>query len=593
MSHTTVPQKQFKVDEVRQDFPIFFDSDDKMSHEMPIIHLNNAATTHKPFSVINAVSKFYQKDNANVHRASQLLSASATEDFEAARKTVQQFLNARYLEEIIWTKGATESINLVAQSWGKAHLKKGDEILLLVSEHHANILPWQRVAKEVGAVVRSIPVTDDAIPDMQVFASLLNEKTRIVGVGHVSNATGRINPIQKIVTMAHNVNALVLVDGAQAASHFDIDVQVLDCDFYVVSGHKMYGPNGIGMLYGKREHLEAMPPWQVGGGMVSKVSFSEEACFNPLPFKLEAGTPNISAVLGLVEAIHYLQKFDRQSIMAHESQLLFMLYDGLVALPGIRVIGERDNRAGVISFVSDVYHHQDLSLLLSNKGVILRSGHHCAMPLMDCLDLKGTLRVSVAMYTTREDVAAFLQAITEILSLDGSKPTHEVSLGVKRMDKSTQADTIPFKNTFGEDSPAHGLFNELLVCKNWSSRYRDIMRLGKNLPILPEDLRLDEHLIPGCESHVWLIVEYDANLHRINCRSDSDSSVMRGLIALLLSLVDGRPPQTIIEAPIELWFDQLGLMRHLSPTRGNGLRMMLNTIRAKARECLIKNDVPS
>lgn len=586
MNDMIMPHRLFNVEKVREEYPVFFsqaaDMTSCIDNYTSIIHLNNAATTHKPLSVIQAVSDFYRNDNANVHRASQLISAKTTHNFESARCTLQQFLNARYTEEVIWTKGATESINLVAQSWGRAHLTSGDEIVLMASEHHANIVPWQQVAKEVGAVIRVVPVTSDAVLDLQVFSQLLNDKTRLVGIGHVSNATGRINPVERIIAMAHEVGAVVLVDGAQAASHFAIDVQALGCDFYVVSGHKIYGPNGIGVLYGRRELLEKMSPWQTGGGMVSKVSFNEEACFNPLPFKLEAGTPNIAAVLGLAEAVHYLQAFDRQSIIAHETQLLQRLYDGLNALPGIHVIGERDFRAGVISFTSADHHHQDLSLLLSNSGIIIRSGHHCAMPLMESLGLKGTLRVSVAMYTTNEDVERFLQVLKAILleCVDGTNTRPESK-------KSSLSGS--WQKVLAEvENPQ--IVNALLKRHNWSSRYREIMRLGKSLPEFPEALRCEEYLIPGCESQVWLVIEHDERVNTINCYSDSDSGVMRGLIALLLTLVNGKSPQMIMEAPLESWFDQLGLVQHLSPTRGSGLRTMLEAIRIKARQYLIKDD---
>lgn len=390
------------INTLRLDFPILAQT----ANGQPLVYLDNAATTQKPQVVLDALEYYYQSQNANVHRAAHALSGQATQAFEGARAKVANFINAADNAQVIWTRGTTESINLVAYSFGMHSLKAGDEILLSTMEHHANIVPWQQVAAATGAIIKVIPLTADAELDIEAAAGLFSGRTKLLAVSHISNALGMINPIKELITMAKAVGAVTLIDGAQAVGHFPIDVQALDCDFYVFSGHKMFGPTGIGVLYGKRELLEAMPPWQTGGEMIKKVSFARTT-FGELPFKFEAGTPNIAGAIGLGAAIDYLSGLDRAALARHEQALMKQLLVGLSAMPDVRIIGRP--QAGAVSFVIDEVHPQDLATLLDMQGIAVRTGHHCAMPLMQALDLsQGTIRASIAFYNTPDDIASLL-----------------------------------------------------------------------------------------------------------------------------------------------------------------------------------------
>ena len=390
---------------LRRDFPTLA----QIVNGHPLVYLDNAATTQKPQPVLDALNHYYRDTNANVHRASHALSGQATRAFEAARGKVARFINAPAPEQVIWTRGTTEAINLVAYSFGMHHLQAGDEILLSTLEHHANIVPWQQVAAATGAVIRVIPLTADAELDLDAAARLISSRTRLLAVGQVSNALGVINPVKQLIAMAKAVGAVTLIDGAQAVGHMPVDVQSLDCDFYVFSGHKMFAPTGIGVLYGKREWLEKMPPWQTGGEMIKSVSF-EHTTFGELPFKFEAGTPNIAGAIALGAAVDYLSGLDRAALARHEHKLLQQLLTGLAAMPDVQVIGRP--QAGSVSFTIDEVHPQDLATLLDMQGIAVRTGHHCAMPLMQALGLdQGTIRASVAFYNTEQDIAALLAGI--------------------------------------------------------------------------------------------------------------------------------------------------------------------------------------
>ncbi|GAA3548361.1 cysteine desulfurase [Zobellella aerophila] len=394
---------------LRRDFPTLA----QIVNGHPLVYLDNAATTQKPQPVLDALNHYYRDTNANVHRASHALSAQATQAFEAARIKLQRFINAPTPEQLIWTKGTTEAINLVAYSFGMHHLQAGDEILLSTLEHHANIVPWQQVAAATGAVIRVIPLTPEGDLDLLAAERLLSTRTRLLAVSQVSNALGVVNPVRQLIAMARAVGAVSLVDGAQAMGHLTVDVQALDCDFYAFSGHKMFGPTGIGGLYGRKELLERMPPWQTGGEMVHSVSF-EQTSFNRLPFKFEAGTPNIAGAIALGAAVDYLTGLNRMALAQHEHSLLEALITGLEAIPGVRIIGRPDVRVGAVSFVMDEVHPQDLATLLDMQGIALRTGHHCAMPLMQALGLEqGTIRASVAFYNTHEEITALLAGINK------------------------------------------------------------------------------------------------------------------------------------------------------------------------------------
>ncbi|MHA6999511.1 aminotransferase class V-fold PLP-dependent enzyme [Aeromonas schubertii] len=396
------------VSTLRHQFPALHQS----VNGHPLVYLDNAATTQKPEAVLEAMRAFYQNDNANVHRASHALSTRATAAFEAARETVARFINAPDSREVIWTRGTTEAINLVAQSWGQS-LKPGDEILVSTLEHHANIVPWQLAAQRSGARVVPIPLDPHADIDLDAYRALLGPRTRLVAIGQVSNALGTINPVAEMARLAKAAGALVLIDGAQAVAHLPVDVQRLGCDFYAFSGHKMYAPTGIGALWGRRELLEKMPPWQGGGEMIERVSFAGTR-FNRPPFKFEAGTPHIAGAVSLAAAIDFLQEQDRAALLTREYELTTYLADRLRATPGVRLVGEPRERLGAVSFLLDEIHPQDAGTLLDLQGVAVRVGHHCAMPLMESLGIGGTLRASLACYSTREEVDALIRAIHKL-----------------------------------------------------------------------------------------------------------------------------------------------------------------------------------
>ena len=379
----------------------------------PLVYLDNAATTQKPQAVLDAINHYYRADNANVHRAAHALSGRATRAFEDARETVARFINAPLSHEVIWTRGTTEAINLVAQSWGMSELRAGDEIVLSTLEHHANIVPWQLVAQRTGAVIRVIPLDERGDLDIAAYLALLGPRTRLVSVAHVSNALGTVNPVKEMVAAAKAVGSLSLIDGAQAVAHLEVDVQAIGCDFYAFSGHKLYGPTGIGVLWGRTELLERMPPWQAGGEMIDRVSFSGTT-FNILPFKFEAGTPHIAGAIGLAAAIGFVMEQDKDSLASHEAALTDYLVAGLQQVPGLRLVGEPGQRAGAVSFLLDDIHPQDAATLLDMQGIALRVGHHCAMPLMESLGIGGTMRASLACYNNRDDVDALLAALHKL-----------------------------------------------------------------------------------------------------------------------------------------------------------------------------------
>jgi cysteine desulfurase/selenocysteine lyase len=383
-----------------------------------LAYLDNGATTQKPSAVIDAERDYYEQSNANIHRGVHWLSQHSTDLYEQGRESVRRLLNAANANEIVFTRGTTEGINLVAFSWGRANIKAGDEILITGLEHHSNIVPWQLLCEQTGAVLKVVPVTDSGELDMSAFQALLGSKTRLVGVAHVSNALGTVNPVQEITRLAHAAGALVLIDGAQAVAHQKVDVQAIDCDFYAFSGHKLYGPTGIGALYVRREILQDMPPWQGGGDMIYTVSF-ERTTYADAPQRFEAGTPNIAGVVGLDAAIRYVESVGLDLIAAHEQSLLDYANAAAQALPGLRIIGTAPHKAGILSFVMDGIHPHDLGTILDTEGVAIRAGHHCAMPLMTRFGIPGTARASLALYNTREDVDALISALLKAQKLFG------------------------------------------------------------------------------------------------------------------------------------------------------------------------------
>ena len=399
----------FDVDRLRRDFPILSET----VYGKPLVYLDSAATSQKPKRVIEAMVRFFFKENANVHRGVHYLSERATEEYEGARAKLQRFLNAEHAHEIIFVRGTTEAVNLVAQTYGKTHVGEGDEILITAMEHHSNIVPWQMLCEEKRARLRVAPMSDSGELLLEELESLIGPKTKLVAVTHVSNVLGTINPIRRIVEMAHARGARVLVDGAQAAPHRKIDVQALGCDFYAISGHKMYGPTGIGVLYGKSELLEEMPPYQGGGDMILSVSF-EKTVYNKPPNKFEAGTPNIGGAVGLAAAVDFLEGLDHDALSAHEHDLLAYGTRVLLEVPGLRLVGTASEKASVLSFLLDDIHPHDMGTILDREGVAIRTGHHCAQPLMKRLGVAATARASLACYSTRKDIDALVVGLEKV-----------------------------------------------------------------------------------------------------------------------------------------------------------------------------------
>ena len=404
----------FDVQRVRDDFPILR----QKVRGKPLVYLDNAATAQKPRAVLDALQHYYAADNANVHRGVHLLSERATQEYEDARARIKGFLNAADDREIIFVRGATEAINLVAQTYGRKNVREGDEILITAMEHHSNIVPWQMLCEEKGAKLRVAPINDDGELLLDEFEKLLTPRTRIVSVVHISNSLGTVNPVKRIVELAHAHGAPVLVDGAQSAPHLPIDVRELGCDFFTFSGHKLFGPTGVGVLYGREALLEAMPPYQGGGDMIRTVSF-EKTTYNSLPYKFEAGTPHIAGGVGLGAAVDYLQALDWEAVAAHEHDLLTYAIAALSEIPGLRLIGTAREKAAVISFTLEGIHPHDIGTILDQEGVAIRTGHHCTQPLMDRFGVPATARASFAFYNTREEIDALVRGIYKVREVFG------------------------------------------------------------------------------------------------------------------------------------------------------------------------------
>ena len=408
------PAPAFDIASIRRDFPLL----QRRIHGKPLVYLDNAATTQKPQVVIDRVTQFYVEENANVHRGVHGLSQRATDAFEGARATIGRFLNARRAEEIVFVRGATEAINLVAQTHGRSRVARGDEIVISTMEHHSNIVPWQILCEQQGARLRVIPISDAGELDLDAYETMLTDRTRLVSIVHVSNVLGTVNPVEEVVRLAHARGVPVLVDGAQAVAHRAVDVQAMGCDFYAFSGHKLFGPTGIGVLYGTSALLESMPPYQSGGDMIRSVSFERTRYQDP-PWRFEAGTPDIAGAVGLGTAIDYLTAIGLERVADIEAELLAYATAAVSRLPGVRVIGTAANKAAVLSFVLDGVHPHDVGTILDREGVAIRTGHHCCQPLMDRLELPATARASLALYNTREDIDALVTALHTVRELFG------------------------------------------------------------------------------------------------------------------------------------------------------------------------------
>jgi cysteine desulfurase/selenocysteine lyase len=404
--------EKLNIDQIRADFPVLH----QQVNKAPLVYFDNAATTQKPKAVMDALTAYYEQDNANIHRGIHTLAERATTAYELTRKKLATFLNAPSTDQIIFTSGTTAGINLVAQTFGRANVGKGDQIIVSNLEHHSNIVPWQMIAEEKGAEIKVIPVSDEGVLDIEALKGLLNPKVKLVAVNHVSNAIGTINPIAEIISLAHAIGAKVLIDGAQSVAHLAVDVQALDLDFFVFSAHKLFGPTGVGVLYGKREILEAMPPYQGGGEMIKEVSFSGTT-YNELPYKFEAGTPNIADVIAFGAALDYVQAIPAEALAAQEEALLAYATEKLQSIPGLKIVGTAPEKIAVISFVVDGVHPQDIGVLLDKFGIAIRTGHHCAQPLMQRYELVGTCRASFSFYNTFEEIDRFVFCLEKTLQM--------------------------------------------------------------------------------------------------------------------------------------------------------------------------------
>ncbi|QBY02901.1 SufS family cysteine desulfurase [Thalassotalea sp. HSM 43] len=556
----------FNVAEFRKKFPLI----EMLERKHQSIYFDNAATTQKFDAVIDAAKTYYATQNANVHRGSHMLSAQATVAYELARENVRQFIHGKDVAEIIWSKGTTEAINMVASSLGEQIVERGDDIVVSAAEHHANIVCWQQLALKKGANLVVLPVNKQGIIDIAQARCLITYKCKILAVHHISNVVGKINDIKTLIDIGHQHGAKVLIDGAQAIAHVNVDVQQLNCDFYVFSGHKLFAPTGIGVLYGKRELLESMPPYQFGGEMIKQVSF-KQTTFNELPHKFEAGTPNIAGVLGLSSAITELGH--SQNFTDYESQLAVYLHQQLTSLAKLTPLFTDAPDIPLLSFVIEGIHHQDVASFLDSKGIAVRAGHHCAMPLLAGMGLQGSVRVSLAPYNSKSEIDRLLAALKACIEADGNLQQADSSdVDWTKTDSRSQ---VVHDKPFDYVSEADVLA-EFSDANSWDKKHRVIMLLSKRLHRLDKQRRSDEILISGCESNAWLdVVKYNDRFYFIG---DSDARLIRGLMVVILSQFQGKTAVQIQKTKVPEFFQSLGLMQHLSPSRGNGVRAIVDSV---------------
>jgi cysteine desulfurase/selenocysteine lyase len=541
---------------LRQHFP-FFSSPNSLSS----VYLDSAATSQKLQSVIDITQQYYQERAVNVHRSSHQLAASVTEQFELSRKVIQQFIGARSHQEIVWTKGATESINLVASGLAKSHFKAGDSIVVSALEHHANIVPWQQIAQEFNLRLKVMPVDSHGVLKLDESLQLIDASTALVAVGHVSNALGNINPIEAIINKAKEVGALTLIDGTQAVSHLAVNVQHLDCDFYVFSGHKMFGPTGIGVLYGKYALLEQLPPYQFGGEMIEKVSF-EHTTFQPPPLKFEAGTPNIAGVLGIAVAGEFIQE-NRTAMFEHEHDLFQQLLGTLSAIPQVTLWGDKVNSICVQSLTVPSVSHYDLAVLLDKRHIAVRVGHHCAMPLMNALGIDGTIRVSLAAYNNLADIETFGAALMECINVLTEPATHVV----------VNASLITHEQTLSAP-----IAQAIKQARSWDQTYRQLMLAGKGLNRLQDEFKTENTAVFGCESQVWIRCFTENS--KLVIEGDSPSKIVRGLLAVIFEALSDKTCNQVLTFNLADYLATLHLGKHLSQSRGNGLSAVVDKVMA-------------
>jgi cysteine desulfurase/selenocysteine lyase len=569
----TKPPPRFDVEQLREDFPILREE----IHGRPLVYLDNSSTTQKPVAVLDALRFYYEHENSNIHRAVHLLSERATRSYEEARAKVQRFLNAASASEIIFVRGTTEGINLVTQTFGRQNLGRGDEVIVSHMEHHSNIVPWQMLCEEKGAVLRVVPISDRGEFLFDDYEKLLTPRTRLVAVVHVSNSLGTVNPVRRIVEAAHRRGVPVLLDGAQAVSHMPVDVQALDCDFFTFSGHKLYGPTGIGVLYGKARWLKAMPPYQGGGDMIATVTFAKTT-YADLPNKFEAGTPDIAGAVGLGAAIDYVQSIGLGNIAAHEEKLLRHATDRLRQIPGVTILGTASSKAAVLSFVvSDPpLSALDVGTRLDLEGIAVRTGHHCCQPVMDRFGIAGTVRASFAMYNTTEDVDRLADALRKIVA--SSAPAEPAPAAEPAFEPAYPRAFAP-----GPEAAAEALTDAFGFLDDWAERYEYLIALGKKIPPVPAALKTEANRVHGCQSTVFLSARKQPGTDDvIEFVADSDADIVSGLIAILERVYSGQRAGDIASFDVEGFFARLGLDKHLTLGRRNGLAAMVKRIRGLA-----------
>jgi len=567
----------YDVQTLRADFPILAQT----VHGKPLAYLDNAATTQKPRQVLDRLRRYYTQDNANVHRGVHVLSQRATQDYEEARVAVQRFLNAAESREIVFTRGATEALNLVAFSYGRANVGPGDEIIISHMEHHSNIVPWQMLCAEKQAKLRVVPINERGEFRLDEYERLLSKRTKLVAVVHVSNALGTINPVKRIIDLAHERGIPVLLDGAQAVSHLRVDVQALDCDFYAFSGHKLYGPTGIGALYGKGPFLEAMPPWQGGGDMIKSVTLERTTYAEP-PARFEAGTPNIAGAIGMAAGIDYLLAIGMDNVAAHEALLLEHATTQLSAIPGLRIIGTAAHKAAVVSFVLEdpPLSALDVGMQLDLEGIAVRTGHHCCQPVMERFGVPNTARASFALYNTIEEIDRLAAALRRIAAEGRArvKPPAAVNLTVV-----SPAPAYPAAVAASPTAAAEELTETFEFLDDWADRYGHLIELGRKIPPLPTEFRTEANRVRGCQSTVFLHArQRPGTADVLEFLADSDADIVRGLIALLERVYSGQPAGQVLAFDVEGFFARLGLDQHLSMGRRNGLAEMVKRIRTFA-----------
>jgi cysteine desulfurase/selenocysteine lyase len=577
---------------IRSQFPILRDA----GGQRRFAFLDNAASTQQPEVVIKAVSRYHRQSHANIHRAVYGLSRAATEAYEQSRARVAAFINAREAAECIFTRGTTEAINLVAASWGRANLGPGDEILLSVMEHHSNIVPWQLTAQATGAQIRVVPMLDNGELDLDAYRRLLCERTKMVAITHVSNALGTLNPVPELVSAARAAGALTLIDGAQWVAHGPTDVQNLDADFYAFSGHKLYGPTGIGVLYGKRELLERMPPYQGGGDMIEEVSFAATT-YAGLPNRFEAGTPNISGAIGLGAAIEWLQAVGIADIHAHEQALLHFATEQLERVPGLEIKGTARTKSGVISFVltDPAVSTLDIGTELDLDGVCVRTGHHCCQPLMERLGVTSTARASIGVYNDQQDIEQLSASLRRLV--DRRTAAHPVdrsstargsgsSAAAEHASAASLDPTYPASAAESVAAAAAEFKEQFDLLPDWPTRHEYLIELGAAMPRMPERLKTTATRVHGCQSTVHMLARRRPNTDDVvEFVADSDAEIVRGLIAVLQRLYSGQRAGEILAFDADAFFERLGLDRNLSLSRRNGLASMLGRLLRFARSC--------